>query len=379
MKRITRNQHLKSSAILGVLCIAAVGVSGCSSQGSVSAAAPEVVRGVPMLQVRMEAVPDAVTVSGTVQPETTAQIAPRIVGTVESISVTEGSTVRAGQVLARIDTAQAQQALQQAQAAARAAQQNVAAAQSAQSLAAATLQRYELLRARKSVSAQEYDEVLQHKQAAQAQLEAAQANAAQAAAAVAQAQTIAAYASVSAPFAGIITRRWADPGAMAMPGTPLFTLESAGPLHLEVNVDERDRNWLRTGESVPVQIDGVEPAMQGRVLQIYPAADGASRSITVKIGLPASPSLRSGLYGSAQFSRGSVQGILVPQTAIMRQGNLAALYVAGADGIVHLRYVTLGQTVQNQAVVLSGLAAGETVVAAPQGRELDGKRVEAQP
>ncbi len=378
MKRIAENRYLKSSAIFGVLCIAAMGVSGCSSQSSVAAATPEVVRGVSLMHVRMGAVPDAVAVSGTVQPETTAQIAPRIVGTVESISVTEGA-VRAGQVLARIDAAQAQEALQQAQATTRAAQQNVASAQSAQSLAATTLQRYELLRARKSVSAQEYDEVLQRKQAAQAQLEAAQANAAQAAAAVAQAQTVAAYADVRAPFAGIITRRWADPGAMAMPGTPLFTLESAGPLHLEVNVDERDRNWLSTGELVPVQIDGLEQAMQGRVLQIYPSADGASRSITVKIGLPETPSLRSGLYGSAQFARGSVQGILVPLAAITRQGNLASLYVVSADGMAHLRYVTLGQTVQDQAAVLSGLAAGETIVAAPQGRELDGKRVEVQP
>ena len=379
MKQHAGKRTIASFAMVGMSVFAGALVAGCSSQNNGASSAPAVVRGVALSLVRTEPVPNIFMVSGTVQPENTAQIAPRIMGTVESIPVIEGSVVRAGQLLARIDAAQAQEALQQAQAGARAAQQQMNVAQSAQSLAASTLQRYELLRTRKSVSAQEYDEVRQHLQVAQAQFEAAQANAAQANAAVAQAQTTVAYADVRAPFAGVITRRFVDPGAMAAPGAPLFTLESTGPLHLEVNVDESDLAWLRVGALVPVRIDGATKTAQGRVVRIYPAADAASRSFTVKISLPQLSMLRSGLYGSAEFSRGSKDGILIPESAILHEGNLTGLYVIGADGIAQLRYVTLGQAMGDKIAVLAGLSPGETIVVASQGRGLDGKRVEVQP
>ena len=104
-------------------------------------------------------------------------------------------------------------------------------------------------------------------------------------------------------------------------------------------------------------------AISGKVVQIVPAADPASRSFTVKIELPANPQIRSGLFGRAQFPRGERESILVPQTALLHRGQLDAVYVVDKDEIASLRYITLGKPTGNDVEVLSGLDSGERVVA----------------
>lgn len=364
---------------LGLLLPLAIGISACSSTNPASVSAPETVQGVALLQVHPQTVADTFQATGTVQAAETAQLAPQMMGTITAVNVTEGSRVAAGQVLARISAAQPQAGLQQAEASLSAAKQGVAAAQSGQALAASTMQRYELLHQRKSVSAQEYDEVRQQLQAANARLDIAKANEAQAEAAVAQAATALSFTQIRAPFSGVVTKRLVDPGALASPGMPLFVLDSIGGYRLEVTVDESSLPILRTGEPVQVNIDAIgNRQLTGKIVQIYPAVDADSRSFTVKIELPKDASLRSGLFGRATFTRGQKTSIVIPQSAILHQGNLASVYVVGPDRIAQLRYITLGGTVGSDVEVLSGLSADETIVAAPNGRELGGKRVEVQ-
>lgn len=356
-----------------------VGVISCSSKDVAAPAEPQSVQNVALMQVHPQTVPGILQVTGTVQAAETAQIAPQVMGTITAVNVTEGSHVTAGQILARINAAQSQAGLEQAQASLSAAKHEVAAAESGQSLAASTMQRYELLHQRKAVSAQEYDEVRQQLQAASARLDVARANEAQAKAAVSQAATALAFTQIRAPFAGIVTRRLVDPGAMASPGAPLFTLENTDLYRLEVSVDESSIPSLRQGESVPVEIDAIaQKNLMGKIAQIYPAADADSHSFTVKIELPRDAALRSGLFGRANFIYGQRISILIPQKAVVHQGDLASIYVVGANNIALLRYVTLGRQLGDQVEVLSGLSADETIVAAPNGRELGGRWVEAQ-
>ena len=84
----------------------------------------------------------------------------------------------------------------------------------------------------------------------------------------------------------------------------------------------------------------------------------------MKIDLPANPQIRSGLFGRARFPRGERQSILVPQTAVLSRGQLQAVYVVGKDQLASLRYVTLGAASAQQVEVLSGLEAGDQIVAA---------------
>jgi hypothetical protein len=109
------------------------------------------------------------------------------------------------------------------------------------------------------------------------------------------------------------------------------------------------------------------------------AADPASRSFLVKIELPADVRFRSGLYGRAHFPRGKRSTLLIPRTAIVERGQLRGVYAIGADQIVQLQYVTLGNASGENMEVLSGLQDGERLVAAPGDRELGGKQIAPRP
>lgn len=372
-------KYISLSLYVGLLLPLAFGMVSCSSKDVATPETPEIVRGVALIQVHSQTVPDIFQAIGTVQAEETAQLAPQMMGTVTAVNVTEGSHVTAGQILARISAAQPQASLAQAQASLSAARHQVAAAESGQSLAASTMQRYELLRQRKSVSAQEYDEVRQRLQAASARLDVAKAGEAQANAAVTQADTALSFTEIRAPFACIVTKRLVDPGALASPGMPLFTVESTGRYHLEATVDESRLPFIRSGESVKVTIDSIaNNQLAGKVTQINPAGDAGTRSFTVKIELPKVAALRSGLFGRVNFVRGQRTSIVIPQSATVRHGDLTSVYVVGPDKIAHLRFITLGNNIGNNVEVLSGLSPDETIVASPDGRELGGKRVEVQ-
>ena len=159
----------------------------------------------------------------------------------------------------------------------------------------------------------------------------------------------------------------------------MLIVEDPGHFRLEATVDESKMGAVRLGEAVPVVIDALgDQAIAGKVVQIVPSADPSSRTFTVKIDLPVNPQIRSGLFGRARFPRGERQSILVPQTAVLHRGQLDAVYVVGKDQIASLRYVTLGTPSAQQVEVLSGLEAGDQVVAQPGDRELSGKKIEAK-
>lgn len=241
------------------------------------------------------------------------------------------------------------------------------------------MKRYQTLYDKKSVSPQEYDEVKTRVEAAKARLDAAQAGSAQARATVSQSSTAMGFTRIRAPFDGLITAKFVDPGAMAAPGLPLLVVEDPSRFRLEANVDESQISVVKPGATVSVVIDSLGgQEVSGKVVQIVPAADPSSRTFTVKIDLPANPQIRSGLFGRVRFLRGERQAIMVPQAALLHRGQLDAIYVVGKDEIASLRYVTLGRPSGDQIEVLSGLDSGERVVAQVSDRELAGKKLGAQ-
>ena len=352
-------------------------LAACSSEPRTVSAAPEVVHGVQLLTAQRAKVPDWLEAVGTLQAAQTSQLSSQITGNIVEMRVKEGDRIHRGEVLAVLEDAQPQAAVQQATAAERAAAQEIVAADSDYSLAEATFKRYQDLYNKKSVSPQEFDEIKAREQAATARRQLARAGLAQAQAALAQAQTTLGYTRVRAPFDGIVTEKRADPGTLASPGMPLLVVEDQRRFRLQSSVDEGEIHLLKLGQAVPVTLDSL-PGVQftGRVAQILPAADPASRSFVVKIELPSDARLRSGLFGRANIVRGQRQAIVLPRSALLDRGQLQGIYVVGADQVATVRYITLGKTDGQQMEVLSGLQGGERVVAAPGQRELGGKRVE---
>jgi len=353
-------------------------LSGCSNEKQPTAMTPEIVHGVLLLTTQKATVPDYVEATGTVRAVQSAQLSSQVMGAITRVNVHEGDRVRRGEVLITIDAAQQRAAYDSANAGLRASQQTIVAADADYALAEATMKRYQMLYDKKSVSPQEYDEVQTRLAAAKARRDAAHAGRAQAEAAVSGANTSVGYTSVRSPFDGMVIAKLADSGAMASPGVPLLTVEDPNHFRLEASVDESKMGAVRLGEAVPVVIDALgDQTITGKIVQIVPIADPASRTFTVKIELPPNPQIRSGLFGRARFPRGQRESVIIPQTAVVRRGQLQAVYVVDKDQLASLRYVTLGAPSAQQVEVLSGIEAGDQVVAQPNDRELSGKKVEA--
>ncbi|MBI3645036.1 MAG: efflux RND transporter periplasmic adaptor subunit [Acidobacteriales bacterium] len=368
-----------TATLLFLNMIMVLGLSGCSSDRQPATAVPETVRNVSVLAVQRADVPDVLEAVGTIRAAQTSQLASQMMGNIVEIRVHEGDRIQRGQVLAVIDDAQPRAAVDRATAAENAAAQELTASESALALAESTLKRYQNLYEKKSVSPQEFDEVKARYQGALAQRDMTRAGQAQVKAALAQAHTALGYTRILAPFDGVVTEKKADPGTLASPGLPIFTVEDLKRYRLEATVNENDLRYVRMGEPVPVLVDALDSTEQkGKVVQIVPTADPGSRSFLVKIEMPSDSRLRSGLFGRAQFSRGRRPSLLVPQTAVVERGQLQAVYVLDPNKIANLRYVTLGKTSGSEVEVLAGLQEGERLVAKPGDLDLNGKRIEAQ-
>ena len=362
-----------------LVLIAVVSLGGCSSEQTRTTASPEIVRAISVLAVQQANVPDLLEAVGTVRAAQTSDASSQMMGNIVEIRAHEGDRVQRGQVLAVIDDSQPRASVDRATAAELAAQQQRMGADSDLALAESTLKRYQTLFEKKSVSPQEFDEVKAREQAAIARRGMAKSGQAHAQAALSQARTSLDYTRIRAPFDGIVTEKKADSGTLASPGMPIFTVEDVHRYRLEANVNESDLQYVRTGQPVSVVIDVFGNAgLNGKVVQIVPAADPASRTFLVKIELPTDTRLRSGLFGRAQFSRGERQALLIPRSAVVERGQLQGIYVLDQNKVAGLRYITLGKPSGADVEVLSGLQSGERLVAKPGAVDLNGKRIEVQ-
>jgi len=363
----------------GLLLLSLVALGGCSSEHETASAAPETVSNVALFSVQAANIPDLVEAAGTLRAAQTSQLASQMMGNIVEIRVHEGDRIQRGQVLAVLDDAQPRAALDRATAADLASQQEITAADSDFALAEATFNRYQTLYDKKSVSPQEFDEVKARYQGAQARRDMARAGQSQAKAALQQAHTALGYTRILAPFDGVVTEKKADVGTLASPGMPIFTVEDLHHYRLEATVNETDLRYVRMGQQVPVVIDAVgDKEFNGKVVEIVPAADSASRSFLVKIEMPSDPALRSGLFGRTEFSRGERSTLVIPRSAVVERGQLQGIYVLDQSKIANLRYLTLGKPSGTQVEVLAGLQAGETCVANPGSKELSGKKIESR-
>ncbi|MGA8729447.1 MAG: efflux RND transporter periplasmic adaptor subunit [Terracidiphilus sp.] len=365
------------SGCLSAVC--AAGMVGCHGRESTSPTTVQTVEA-RLVESQQQQVPQLVRSTGTVHARETAMISAQVPGRIQQVLVREGDSVRAGQTLALLDDAGLRASVDQAQAGLKAMQSEQVAAQTDAKLAASTLERYRELEALKSVSPHEMDEVSRRAEAATARLEAVRAQADAARAQESGARTVLGYSRLLAPFSGTVTARMADPGTLASPGIALLQVDQAGILQLQAAVDESLIGAIHPQMKVQVVVDGAgSTTMTGTVAEILPAADPSSHSFLVKIDLPSSNKLRAGMYGTAQFSNGVRNEILIPLSAVVQRGSLACAYVLDSQGIAELRYLTLGATQGNLTEVLSGISPGEKLVDAPSDRDLAGKRIEVRP
>ncbi len=335
--------------------------------------------------------PSTYEATGTVRARTAAVVASKVMGYARQVNFQAGDRVRAGQLLVELDSRDLDTQVRQAEAAQREAEDAlqevdgaIATAKANLELAQTTYRRMDDLFRKKSISNQEYDEASARLKMAQAAYDMAvakrkQVNARglQAAEGVKAASIMRDYTRISAPFDGVVTEKRVEAGNLASPGMPLATIEQAGAYRLEAAVEESRLRDIHVGQSVSVTLEALDRGITARISEVMPSVDPASRTNLVKIDLPASPDLRSGMFGRAVFTLGKRRILAVPNEAIREQGQLRSVFVA-EGGYARARLVTLGDSQQGGREVLSGLSEGEKFVFPVPPGLVDGSRLEVR-
>jgi RND family efflux transporter MFP subunit len=369
-----------------------VTLAGCggSHTPSSSPAAPPQRFTLPVEVLRSSLSPLSAQASGLIESQTRAVIAAQIPGRIRQVHVEIGQTVQPGQSLVTLDSQQLDASASQAEAArleaANALEESAALIASARAqlqLAQSTESRLRQLFSRQSLSAQEMDEASARLSQAQSQLTAADARKSQAQSrlrqsehALASARAQRSYTLLTAPFSGIVTSKPAQPGSLALPGSPLLTIERSGALRAALNVDESQASSLRLGTPLTLFLDGLPP-ISSRVAEIVPALDPASRTLVVHAALAQSSGLRSGQFVRAEWTTGQRQILSLPASSVRESGQIQLVFVLD-HGIARSRMVSLGPILDGRREVFSGLSPGDSVLASLPPSLTDGSLVEAK-
>ncbi len=280
-----------------------------------------------------------------------ANVAAQINGRLLAVGADAGDRVRKGQVLARIDTREADAGVASADA-------QVAQAQAQLFQARQSYDRTKDLRAQNFVSQAALD-------SAEAGLKSAEAAVAAAKAGAHQAGTVRSFAEVTAPFDGLVAMRSADVGDFATPGKTLFVVYAPGSLRAAATVPQALVGDLGKARVAAVEVPSLDQTLAAGRLTVLPAADARSLSQRIRVDLPKPELAIPGMAAKVNLVIGSAQRLVVPARAVLQRGELTAVQVQAADGKKTLRQVRLGERFANDLVeVLAGVQAGETVLVA---------------
>jgi membrane fusion protein (multidrug efflux system) len=355
-----------AAAALLALLLAACGQQGAAPPGPPAGPAmppPEV----GVVTVTPGEVGLVTELPGRLEASRVAQVRARAAGIVQQRLFREGSDVRAGQPLFRIDAAPYAAANASAQA-------NLARAQANLVQAKGLAERYAPLVEANAVSKQEYTNAVAAQKQAEAEVAAARA-------AVQTAQINLGYASVTAPISGRIGRALVTEGALVGQGeaTPLAVVQQIHPMYVNFTQPAADVLKLRRalaegrlkraagmdGALVRVVLeDGSEHASPGKLLFSDLSVDPTSGQITLRAEVPnPNGSLLPGLYVRVRLEQAKAgNAVLLPQQAVTRSAQGDSVMVVGPDGKVGPRTIRVGGAQDGQWVVLDGLKAGEQVV-----------------
>ena len=287
--------------------------------------------------------------AGTLRAKVETVISPIITASISSVAVWAGDEVKAGEVLVTLDARELQARVDQAR-------QAVVAAR-----ARLTQSEKDLARVRRimkadpgAVSKAEQDRVQTAFSTAQAELLRLQRQ-------QDEAKTALSYSRLTAPIAGRIDERLADPGDTARPGQPLLRMYDPSTLRLEANVRESVASRLSKGQALTAEIDALRKQYPVKVDEIVPSADPGSRSFLVKVSLVDGSGLYPGMFGRLMIPIGEVEKVFIPVEAVTRVGQLDFVIVKSDQGPVR-RYVRLGERSPDQRVeVISGLTPGDQI------------------
>jgi RND family efflux transporter MFP subunit len=314
------------------------------SQVSVALAASDLV------QVKTLELQQTVLISGPIKAVHTALVKARIPGELQDLTVREGDSVRAGQVLARIDPTESEARLRQAR-------QQAAAAKAQVAMAQRTFDNNQALVAQGFISSTALASSQASLDAAQASYQAAQSGADLAAKALDD--TV-----LRAPIAGQISQRLAQPGERVPVDARIVEIVDNRQLELEASLNAADSLQVKVGQSAQLTLDGTNQVIQAKVVRINPSASVGSRTVLVYLALAQDANLRHGLFAQGSLNVGAVTTLALPLSAVRTDKPQAYVQLVNQNQVQHAN-VTLGvrgNLADLTMVAVSGVAEGSVVI-----------------
>jgi RND family efflux transporter MFP subunit len=357
---------------LGAVMVMSLGVAGKLSQRAALAETASAQDQAPVVTVvrphRPTTVP-AVVLPATVEAMQETTIYARTSGYLKTVHVDIGDRVVAGQLLAEVESPEADQALREARA-------QLNREHASLVLARATLERTRQLHAEQLVSRQQLDEQEAAFGTGQAAVEAAEAT-------VQRLATQKGYERVVAPFSGTVTSRSVDRGALITAGsgttvTSLFTIGQTDALRIFVDVPQNAAAGVRPGQHVEVGLrEQPGRTIDGRVVRTAGALDPRSRTLRTEVHLPNDEHvLLPGMYVEVSFRAPSGASPLVVPANVLVIGAEGPRVATVEGGAVRYRKVVLGRDFGHEVEVVSGLSGEESLVVSPGDRLTDGQTVQ---
>jgi membrane fusion protein, multidrug efflux system len=279
-----------------------------------------------------------VTVTGVVEPVRVVGVNSQLAGALTAVSVQEGDRVRAGAVLARMDSREIEAQL--------------ASALATYDVTRAAFERAEQLRERLVITLPEYERERTAYAAAQAQVE--------------QLRTRAGFAVVRAPVTGVVTEKRVETGDAVGSQARLFTIADVSELVTRVGVSELDVVELSAGDPVTITLDAFpNQELRGRIRRVFPGADPATRLVPVEVVFDAAGAqlARPGFLARVTFDLATSQDVLLlPVQAVLGTQGSQSVFVVDGENQAFRRPVTTGLTSRGRVEIVSGLTEGEPVV-----------------
>lgn len=335
-----------------------LGLSACQSSSdkrqNPTSAVTETPAAIPVVVSRVQDSQEGgqLVLSGSTESETTVNLGFMVAGKLDRVTIQEGQTVRAGQLIASIEPTDYQLGVTIANA-------NVARVQD-------EYNRLTILKDRGSLTPSDYEKAVTGLEEVKARQQLAAKNLRE--------------TRLYSPISGIVARKGANPGEIIPQGQPLFQIADIQPIKVRVSVPESEVGQLRLGQSAQVTIPAINGTFTGKISLIGAVADPASRAYSVKIDLP-NPKLqiRPGMIADARLTSGHrAKALSLPGNAVLRDDDQST-YVFVADSLkkqAYKRKVTIGQIFASSVEITSGLTPADLVVTGGQQKLQDGAPIQ---
>jgi RND family efflux transporter MFP subunit len=306
--------------------------------------------------------------SAKIEAEQKSNLSTRMMGEIISLKVKEGQRVQKGQVIARIKSTDIQAKKNQLSA-------NVLEIKAGLTSAEADYNRIKSLFDKKSATQKELDDITAHRDMLRAKIKNIEY-------ADSEVNAILDYATVKAPFSGVIIKKMMNEGDIASPGMPILSIQGTGVFKAVAKVPESEISLFKEGSEVQVKIDALGDKMvSGIVSQVNPSGGYSGAQYELNIMLKAEKNvvkeLKNGMFASVILENGSEKHILVPTKAIVRKGQLQGLFTTDAQGKAMLRWLRFGKQFGDKIEVLSGLSEGENYIISHEGKLVNGQKTSA--